>query len=940
MIKVHISPDFIGSSETGGIRRVVEAMLKYFPLWNIEHTRVVSEADVIINHGAMTTTHKSIPSLHVGHGMYWSRQAWGEGYQEVNAKVAESMRIAVAHTAPSEWVSRALRRGGLWYPEVVYHGVDHMDFWAGENGNYVLWNKARADYVSDPNDIMRVSTFLPKVQFKTTIGKQTPNVEVLMAHPNKPIPFEGMKQIVSNAGVYLCTARETFGIGTLEALACGVPVAGWDWGGQSEIIIPGVTGYLAPPGDFKALAECIQLCLKERERLSANAIDDVQKRWGWKPRIEQYARIIERIYHDYHEVKRPKVSVIVTAYNLDRYLPKCLESVKAQTLADFECLVVDDAGQESTKYLVREFTRADSRIRYLPTPKNLGLPDARNFGSNHAKGRYIRHLDADDWLAENALALEAEALDKEPDVHIVYGHLEVVKEDGARYIDKRGNVERSGWPEVQFSWFAQMAHLNQLPSCSMMRREVLERSGGYRGRMKRAEDAEFWCRITSLGFRAKKITQAVTYFHRNRENSKGALEWKESGKEPDWTAWFPWRMGAGDYPEGKQVMRKSAGRHPNPHLVPFGAQGTPQATKFWYVHDYAYPLVSVIVTCGPYHEQHLLDALDSVQAQTYPDWECIVVNDTGKKWESDIMGAPFARVINMEDNQGVAQARNKGFEYARGRLIVWLDADDYWLPWYLERMVAYAEINDGVIFSDMIQEKESSLEIYRYPEFESERVPNGMRYAGSSILVPRKIVETVLENQGGWDTKIPGMEDWDYQIAVHDAGFCAYHLPEALFVYRVYSSTKRERDYAKIEEIKQYVDKKWKVYRTGEKTMGCGCGKPAIAKAKPASTLKSSGNFTNANQFVKEDLNKEELVQVEYMGANEGKFSISSRVLPGKAYRFGNNPHNKVNTVFLRDAEFLVARTDRNGNPEYRMVTGGTVETRDPSAVLGRALAG
>ena len=240
----------------------------------------------------------------------------------------------------------------------------------------------------------------------------------------------------------------------------------------------------------------------------------------------------------------------------------------------------------------------------------------------------------------------------------------------------------------------------------------------------------------------------------------------------------------------------------------------------------------------------------------------------------------------------------------------------------------------------MIQEKESGLEIYRYPEFESERVPNGMRYAGSSILVPRKIVETVLEKQGGWDTKMPGMEDWDYQIAVHDAGFCAYHLPEALFVYRVYSSTKRERDYAKIEEIKQYVDKKWKVYRTGEKNMGCGCGKPAIAKAKPASTLKSSGNFTNTNQFVKEDLNKEELVQVEYMGANEGKFTINSRVLPGKAYRFGNNPHNKVNTVFLRDAEFLVARTDRNGNPEYRMVTGGTVETRDPSAVLGKALAG
>jgi len=688
MIKVHISPDFHGSSETGGIKRVVEAMLKYFPKHDIEHTRVLREADVIINHGAMTTTYKTTPSLHVGHGMYWSRQPWGDGFQEVNEHVAESMRLAVAHTAPSEWVSRALRRGGLWYPEVVYHGVDANDFKPGENGGYVLWNKARADFVSDPGDMMKVAAMMPETQFWTTIGKPLSNVRVLMEKQNKPVPFEQMKQIVSNAGVYLCTARETFGIGTLEALAAGVPVAGWDWGGQSEIIIPKVTGYLAPPGDFQALAECIRLCTEERERLSANAIEDVRKRWGWESRIAQYAEIIQRIHHDHYEIKRPRVSVIVTAYDLDRYLPKCLESVKEQTYDDFECLVVDDAQQDSTKYLVQEFTRHDKRIRYLPTPRNLGLPDARNFGFNHAKGRYIRHLDADDWLAENALALEVDALDKDPGVHIVYGHLEVVQENGNQYFEQ-GVLQRSGWPGKQFDWYAQMAHLNQIPSCSMMRREVLERSGGYRGRMKRAEDAEFWCRVTSLGFRAQKITEAVTYYHRNRNDSKGATEWKDEGKEPDWTSWFPWRMGAGDYSEGNIVIRKTRGTHPNPHLVPFGAQGKPTGTRFWYVHDWAYPLVSVIVTCGPYHEQHLLDALDSLQAQTYPDWECIVVNDTGKEWEPDIMGAPFARVVNMDGNQGAASARNRGFEEARGKLIVWLDADDYWLPWYLERMVGH-----------------------------------------------------------------------------------------------------------------------------------------------------------------------------------------------------------------------------------------------------------
>ena len=932
MIKVHISPDFIGSDETGGIRRVVEAMLKYLPAHGIEHTRKISEASVIITHGAMQTQYGTTPMINVNHGLYWSRQPWGDGFQEVNEKVVEAMRMAVAHTAPSEWVSRAIRRGGLFYPEIIYHGVDADEFMPQENEGYVLWNKARADFVSDPNDMMQVASILPDIQFHTTIGKKAENITVL-----NPMSYKRMKSVVARAGVYLCTARETFGIGTLEALAAGVPVAGWDWGGQSEIITQGETGYLAPPGDFEALAECVRLCLRDRERLSGNAMKDARERWTWEPRIAQYAKMIKRVYRDYYEVKRPKVSVVVTAYNLDRFLPACLESVSAQSFGDYECIVVDDAQLDSTKMIVNGFGKKNKKIRYLPTPRNLGLPEARNFGFKKSKGRFIRHLDADDFLAKNALELEVSALESNPGTHIVYGHLETVREDGSRIADKGGNALRSGWPEEEFNWFAQMAHLNQIPSCAMMRREVLERSGGYRERMKRAEDAEFWCRVTSLGFRAKKITQAVTYFHRQRADSKGAMEWSVEGKEPDWTAWFPWRMGAGDYGEARKVMKKTAGRHPSPPLVPFGAQGKPSGQKFWYVHDYAYPTVSVIVTCGPHHEKHLVDALDSVRAQSYPDWECIVVNDTGKAWEADIMGAPFAKVVNMDGNKGASAARNKGFEYARGRFIIWLDADDYWLPWYLERMVGYAEQNDGVIFSDFIQDSGEKLEVYRYPEFNVGMTPGKMGYAGSSILIPRYIVEKVVESQGGWDESIPGMEDWDYQIAIHDAGFCAYGIDEALFVYRVYSSTKREKDHKNIADIVAYVDKKWKKYRKDGVKMACGCQKKVIVKTKPKSTLQSSGNFANSAQFV-EDGEPEQMVNIEYMGPIEQTFSIRSKIAPGVTYRFGNNKHKKVATVFLQDAEILISRINGKNQAEYRMVVGATLEDRDPQAVLGRAL--
>lgn len=940
MIKVHISPDFMDKRDTGdgGIRRVAEAMIRHFPAFGIEHTRTLREreADVLITHGAMPTVIPGVPILNVNHGLMWSRQPWEANFQEVNEQVVEAMRRAQAHTVPSEWVGRAVRRGGFFYPEVVYHGVDASQFVPPEaHGNYVLWNKARADYVSNPQDMQVLAHQMQDVQFHSTIGRATRNVTVLGVKP-----YDAMKQIVAGAGVYLCTVRETFGIGTLEAMAMGVPVAGWNWGGQSEIIQQGQTGYLAPPGDYKALQECVRLCFSERQRLSANCVEDVRTRWGWEPRIEQYAEIVKRLHRDYNETERPKVSVIVTTYRLDKYLRDCLNSVAEQRYTDFECLVVDDAQQESTRRIVEEYGKSDQRFSYRPTPHNLGLAGARNYGLEVSRGRYIRHLDADDYLDAAALGLEADALDADPAVHIVYGHLEVINEDGSRIVGPRGQVTRSGWPDEEFSWVKQMAHLNQLPSCVMMRREVQERSGGYRERMWRNEDAEFWCRVTSLGFRARKITQSVTYYHRMREDSKGAQEWASIGKEPDWTAWFPWRLGATEYGEATRVLQKTAGIHPKPYLVPFGAQGKRQDAPFWFVHDFAYPVVSVVVTCGPGHEKYLLDALDSVQAQTYPDWECVVVNDTGQDWASDLMGAPWAKVVNLHGNHGVAYARNHGLQYIRGRYVIYLDADDYWMPWTLEMMMAQAEGNPGaIIYSDFIEQKSrDEFGTYRYADFDPRMLLNGCAMPGSSTLIPREALERLVSAYGGWDERIVGMEDWDFQFAMCTLGVCPVHVAEPLFVYRRYSTTKRESDYAKIDEIVTYMKQKWAAFMKGERPLMCGCATKKIT-TKPASTMSASGNFdltenVNSGEIVTQ------MVQVEYVGPIAETFTIRSRMDRNVSYRFGNNEHHKLQTVYAGDAEYLTGQTNGAGQPLWRMVaSGASMDQRDPSAFLGQAVA-
>ena len=932
---------FISKFANEGILRVIEAMYEYLPQFGIKPTEDINEAHIINNHGGALHKAKGIPSVASNHGLYWSRQPWGHDFQDVNKLLTDVMASAVAHTVPSDWVNRAVRRGGFWYPETIYHGIDSSKFVPQkENDGYVLWNKARADFVSDPNDVMRIASMMQNRQFYSTIGHVSPNLKILNSSANKAMPHAKMKEVTSRAGVYLATTRETFGIATLEAMAYGVPVAGWDWGGQSEIIIQGETGYLAPPGNWEALRECIERCFDERERLSANAIQDIKTRWNWKPRIEQYADIFKRVYAGHYATNLPKVSVIVTAYRLDEFLPACLDSILRQTFKDFECIVVDDANLDSTRMIVGAYTKVDKRVVYQPTITNRGLSGARNIGLQVSKGKFIRHVDADDFLPENALALEVTALEDEKEIsHVVYGHLEVVRTDGSRVMEGSEPV-RSGWPEPEFKWNYQMAHLNQLPSTVMVKREVYELSGGYRERMKRNEDAEFWCRVSSLGFRIRKFTQAVTLFHRERANSKGATEWATQGKEPDWTAWFPWRWGGVDFQSGWDAIRSRGDAPKNAHLVPFGAQGTPpKPLHFWYVHDYAYPVVSIVVTVGPGHEQYVIDALDSIQAQTYPDWECILVNDTGEKWDKDFMGAPWAKVVNMEGNQGVSAARNEGFKHIKGKYVIWMDADDYWLPWYLERMMLYAEKNSGVIFSDLLKEEteDGGYEVYQYRDFVSENVPIFMQYPGSSILVPREIAQAMVEYQSGFRVDFPGQEDWNYQMGVHHLGFCAFRIPEPLFVYRMYSTTKRETDRDKIELIREKMAEQYPQYMKGEVKLMCGCQgtKPPITQ-NPASLLSSSGNFEN-NEIHIDPSNPNQMVMVEYMGDYES-YPIGSRQNRGVTYRFGKQETNSRRAIFVNDLKFLLS-LNTGGEPLFRVI--GQVaqpENFNPVLALGKPI--
>lgn len=95
------------------------------------------------------------------------------------------------------------------------------------------------------------------------------------------------------------------------------------------------------------------------------------------------------------------VSIIMPAYNAEKYIEEAIESVIKQTYENWELLIVDDGSADSTVALVQKFVAKDSRIKLIHLSKNCGVANARNVAIENAQGRYLAFLDSDDlWLAE------------------------------------------------------------------------------------------------------------------------------------------------------------------------------------------------------------------------------------------------------------------------------------------------------------------------------------------------------------------------------------------------------------------------------------------------------------------------------------------------------------------------------------------------------------
>ena len=95
---------------------------------------------------------------------------------------------------------------------------------------------------------------------------------------------------------------------------------------------------------------------------------------------------------------KPKVSILVPVYNVEKYIQRCIDSILSQSYSNIECILVNDCSLDNSLIICNDYSLKDSRIKVINKTKNEGLPYARKTGFEYSTGEYIQFVDSDDWI--------------------------------------------------------------------------------------------------------------------------------------------------------------------------------------------------------------------------------------------------------------------------------------------------------------------------------------------------------------------------------------------------------------------------------------------------------------------------------------------------------------------------------------------------------------
>jgi len=183
----------------------------------------------------------------------------------------------------------------------------------------------------------------------------------------------------------------------------------------------------------------------------------------------------------------PLISIIVVAYNCEKYVIKALDSILSQDLDSLELIVINNASTDKTGEILRNCR--DPRLILIENPVNEG-PQAANLGLPAARGKYIARLDADDIALPGRLRAQYDYMEAHPEIALCGSEYEMIHEDGSVF-----SRSHSLYDPFEIRWKLGWANFIG-HSTIMMRKPVMEKLGGYNSSLWCCEDYDLLSRIS------------------------------------------------------------------------------------------------------------------------------------------------------------------------------------------------------------------------------------------------------------------------------------------------------------------------------------------------------------------------------------------------------------------------------------------------------------
>jgi glycosyltransferase involved in cell wall biosynthesis len=252
--------------------------------------------------------------------------------------------------------------------------------------------------------------------------------------------------------------------------------------------------------------------------------------------------------------RAPTISVVMPVYNARRYVAQAVESILAQTVTDFEFVIIDDGSTDGSTAILRRYAERDGRIRLVSRP-NTGLVRALNEGLSLVRGPFVARMDADDISLPDRFALQLAAF-RANDRLVALGGSFVCMDAAGRHLTRFEQPT----DDATIQSHLLRGHCALGHPTAMMRREAALAVGGYDEAFATAEDLDLWLRLGERGelgnvpevvlkyrLHAESVSEASG--ERQRQAFRRACEaaWKRRGVEgvfdPAQGDW--WRPGPG-----------------------------------------------------------------------------------------------------------------------------------------------------------------------------------------------------------------------------------------------------------------------------------------------------------------------------------------------------------------------------------------------------------